>query len=113
MKEIKIIVQDFKVSDVVDALEIVPGVRGLTAIDVRGFGRDRDRRGMEVMASGSIHHVPRTLLLLVVADEVVEDVLRVVQQHARTGNRGDGKIFVSEIADALRIRTGERGRDAL
>jgi nitrogen regulatory protein P-II 1 len=113
MKEIKIIVQDFKVSEVVDALEAVPGVKGLTAIDVRGFGRDRDRRGIEVIAPGSIHHVPRTLLLLVVPEEAVEDVLLVVQQHARTGHPGDGKVFVSDVADALRIRTGERGRNAL
>jgi nitrogen regulatory protein P-II 1 len=113
MKEIKIIIQDWKVSDVVDALEGLPGVNGVTAIEVRGFGRDRDRRGLEVIAPGSVHRVTRTMLLLVVPDDSVREVLRVAQQKAHSGNSGDGKIFVSAIEDAVRIRTNERGLDAL
>ena len=113
MKEIKIIIQDWKVSDVVDALEAVPGVNGVTAIEVRGFGRDRDRRGLEVIAPGSVHRVTRTLLLLVVPDDAVSEILRVAQQNAHSGNPGDGKIFVTPVEDALRIRTNERGQDAL
>lgn len=113
MKEIKIIIQDWKLSDVVDALERVPGVNGVTAIEVRGFGRDRDRRGLEVIVPGSIHRLSRTMLLLVVPDSAVAEVLRVAQEKAHSGNFGDGKIFVSTIDDALRIRTDERGEDAL
>lgn len=113
MKEIKIIIQDWKVSEVVDALENLPGVHGLTAIEVRGFGRDRDRRGLEVIAPGSVHRVPRTMLLLVVRDGAVDEILRVVQQKAHSGNPGDGKIFVTAVEDALRIRTNERGQDAI
>lgn len=113
MKEIRIIIQDFKLSEVVDALEELPGVNGLTALSVRGFGRDRGRLGVETIAHGSIHHVPRTMLVLVVRDAAVDEVVRVAQEHAHTGNPGDGKIFVSPVEAAVRIRTGQRGEDAL
>lgn len=113
MREIKAIIQPFKVNAVTDALEGIPGVGGITALDVRGFGHQRGQFGVEERAGGSVNYVPKVMLLLVVPDEAVELVLAVLQTHAHTGNPGDGKVFVSPVEDALRLRTGERGVAAL
>ncbi len=113
MKEIKAIIQPFKVSEVTDALEAIPGVGGITTLDVRGFGHQRGRNGMEARAHGSINYLPKVMLLLVVPDTLVDTVLSTIQRHAHTGNVGDGKVFVSPVEDALRLRTGERGDAAL
>ena len=113
MKAIKAIVQPFKVSAVVDALEVLPGVGGITTMDVRGFGHQRGGSGLEHRAFGSLNYTPKVMLLVVVADDRVDDVLATIQRHAHTGNVGDGKVFVSPVDDALRVRTGERGLGAL
>ena len=106
MKEIKAIIQPFKVIAVVDALEELPGIGGITASDVRGFGHQRGSSGIEQRATGSLNYTNKTMLLIVVEDERVEDVLATIKLHAHTGNVGDGKIFVSTVDDALRVRTG-------
>lgn len=113
MKEIKIVLQPFKVDAVTDALQAVPGVGGITAMDVRGFGHQRGALGMDVRAKGAVNYTRKVLLLLVVPDEVVEPVLAAIQRHAHTGNPGDGKVFVAGVDEALRLRTGERGEQAL
>jgi nitrogen regulatory protein P-II 1 len=113
MKEIKAIIQPFKVSAVTDALQAIPGVGGVTAVDVRGFGHQRGQFGVEAPAGGSINYLPKVMLLLVVADTLVDTVLATIQKHAHTGNFGDGKAFVSPVEEALRLRTGERGEPAL
>ncbi|MDY7229869.1 P-II family nitrogen regulator [Hyalangium rubrum] len=113
MKEIKAIIQPFKVSAVTDALEAIPGVGGITVMDVRGFGHQRGRNGMEVHAHGSVNYLPKVMLLLVVPDAVVAPVLAAIQQHSHTGNVGDGKVFVSPVEQAVRLRTGESGEKAL
>ncbi|WP_434345677.1 P-II family nitrogen regulator [Myxococcus virescens] len=113
MKEIKAIIQPFKVSEVTDALEAIPGVGGITILDVRGFGHQRGSNGLEAYAHGSVNYMTKVMLLLVVTDALVNTVLATIQQHAHTGNIGDGKVFVSPVEDVLRLRTGERGDAAL
>lgn len=113
MKEIKAIIQPFKLSAVTDALQALPGVGGITAFDVRGFGRQRGAAGLEEVAPGAVNYVSKSLLLLVVEDDAVDSVLATIERYAHTGNLGDGKVFVTPVEDALRIRTGARGEDAL
>lgn len=113
MMEIKAIVQPYKVSAITDALQAIPGVGGITALDVRGFGHQRGMFGIEQRALGSVNYTPKVLLLLVVQDDLVEPILDAIRLHAHTGNHGDGKVFVSPVVDALRLRTGERGEKAI
>ena len=113
MKEIKAILQPFKVGEVVDALEVLPGVGGITAMDVRGFGHQRGGSGLERRAFGSLNYTEKVMLLIVVPDDRVEEVLATIQRLAHTGNVGDGKVFVSHVEEVLRVRTGERGSGAL
>jgi nitrogen regulatory protein PII len=113
MKEIQAIIQPFKVSAVTDALESIPGVGGITAMDVRGFGHQRGQDGLESRAHGSVNYTKKVMLILVVPDSSVAAVLSAIEKHAHTGNPGDGKILVLPVEDALRVRTGERGEGAL
>ena len=113
MKEIKVILQPFKVDAVTDALQGIAGVGGITALDVRGFGHQRGALGMDVRAKGSVNYTRKVMLLLVVPDDVAETVVETIQHHAHTGNFGDGKVFVGPVETALRLRTGERGDGAL
>lgn len=113
MKEIKVILQPFKVDAVTDALQGVAGVGGITALDVRGFGHQRGALGMDVRAKGSVNYTRKVMLVLVVPDAAVETVLETIQRHGHTGNFGDGKVFVSTVDEAVRLRTGERGEGAL
>lgn len=113
MKEIKAVLQPFKVAAVTDALQAIPGVGGITALDARGFGHQRGAYGLETPAKGAVNYTEKVLLILVVHDEAVERVLSVIRDQAHTGNFGDGKVFVTTVADALRIRTGERGEGAI
>lgn len=113
MKEIKAILQPVKVGAVVDELEVLPGVGGITAMDVRGFGHQRGGSGLERRAFGSLNYTEKVMLLIVVADDRVEEVLATIQRLAHTGNVGDGKVFVSSVDEVVRVRTGERGSAAL
>lgn len=113
MKELRAIVQPFKVAAITDALQAIPGIGGITAIDVRGFGHQRGMFGLERPARGSVNYTEKVLLLLVVHDDLVERVLETIRQQGHTGNFGDGKVFVSSVEDALRLRTGERGERAI
>ncbi|MCY1024045.1 P-II family nitrogen regulator [Pyxidicoccus sp. MSG2] len=113
MKEIQAIIQPFKLSAVTDALQVIPGVGGITAMDVRGFGHQRGENGLEKPAHGSVNYTPKVMLVLAVPDAVVAPVLAAIERHAHTGNPGDGKVLVLPVEDALRVRTGERGEGAL
>src|SRR3990170_308149 len=112
MKKIEAIIQPFKLEAVKQALSEV-GVRGLTVWHVEGFGRQKGHtevyRGAEYMVS----FVPKTCIEVVVNDDIAPKVVEAITQAARTGNIGDGKIFVIPLDDAVRIRTGESGPDAL
>jgi nitrogen regulatory protein P-II 1 len=112
MKKIEAIINSHRLEAVKDALHEV-GVRGMTAWDVRGFGRQRGHtevyRGSEV----EVHFVPKMRIEVVVRDGMVESVIHAVIRAARTGELGDGKIFVSDLQNVVRIRTDDRGDAAV
>jgi nitrogen regulatory protein PII len=112
MKLVTAIVRPHVVDDVRDTLSRL-GVTGLTATEVKGFGRQKGHTEMYRGAEYSIDFVPKARLEVVVNDEKLDAVLEAVKSAARSGQIGDGKIFVSDIEQAVRIRTGEMGTDAL
>jgi len=112
MKLVTAIVRPHVVDDVRDTLSRL-GVTGLTATEVKGFGRQKGHTEMYRGAEYSIDFVPKAKLEVVVNDEQLDTVVEAVKSAARSGQIGDGKIFVSDIQQAVRIRTGEMGSDAL
>lgn len=112
MKLVIAIVKPFKVSDVKDALEKA-GIRRLSVSEIKGFGRQRGHSEIYKGAEYQVDFVPKARLEVAVDDEDVESVIGAIRAAANTDTIGDGKIFVMEILDAVRIRTGERGSDAL
>lgn len=113
MKEIKAIVQPFLVSKIVNALQLIPELPGITVSQVRGFGRGRAADAKEKIVEGDVEYVQKAKLELVVREELVEKVLALIERNAHTGNPGDGKIFIYNVDDVVRIRTGERGEKAI
>ena len=112
MKLVTAIIRPHVVDDVRDTLSRL-GVTGLTATEVKGFGRQKGHTEMYRGAEYSIDFVPKAKLEVVVNDEQLDGVVEAIKAAARSGQIGDGKIFVSDIAQAVRIRTGEMGSDAL
>ena len=112
MKLVTAIIRPHVVDDVRDTLSRL-GVTGLTATEVKGFGRQKGHTEMYRGAEYSIDFVPKAKLEVVVNDDKLDAVVEAVKSAARSGQIGDGKIFVSDVAQAVRIRTGEMGSDAL
>ncbi len=112
MKLITAIIKPFKLEDVRQALAEA-GVQGMTVTEVKGFGRQKGHTELYRGAEYSVDFVPKTKIEAAVADELVEAVVEAVIGAAGTGSIGDGKVFVSEIQQATRIRTGETGDQAL
>lgn len=112
MKLISCIIRPYKLDEVRDALTTA-GVSGITVSEVRGFGRQKGHTELYRGAEYVVDFLPKLKLEVVVADELLDAVLEAVQQSAKTGNVGDGKIFVCTIDQAIRIRTGELDADAL
>ena len=112
MHKIEAIIKPFKLDDVKDALESV-GVGGMTILEVKGFGRQKGHSEVYRGAEYVVDFIPKVKIEVVVADDLVDKVVEAIATAARSGRIGDGKIFVTEIKDALRIRTGERGEGAL
>ena len=112
MHKIEAIIKPFKLDDVKDALESV-GVGGMTILEVKGFGRQKGHSEVYRGAEYVVDFIPKVKIEVVVADDLVDKVIEAIATAARSGRIGDGKIFVTEIKDALRIRTGERGDGAL
>ena len=112
MKMVTAIVKPFKLDDVKDALHEV-GVSGITVTEVKGFGRQKGHTELYRGAEYVVDFLPKVRLEVVVEDALVERVVEAIATAARTGRIGDGKIFVSPVEEALRIRTGERGSDAI
>lgn len=112
MKKIEIIIKPHKLDDVVSGLNQI-NICGMTISDVKGFGRQKGfkevYRGMEY----EVNFLPKIKIEIVVDDDMAEKVIEVIIQNARTNEIGDGKIFVHEIQDVIRIRTGERGKGAV
>ncbi len=112
MKLIKAILQPFKLDKVKEALGSA-GVQGMTVTDVRGFGRQRGHTELYRGAEYVVDFLPKVMLEIMIPDEMTDSVVQAIIAAASTGNIGDGKIFVLPAEDVIRIRTGERGEDAL
>ncbi len=112
MKRIEAIIKTFKLGEVKTRLHEL-GVRGMTVSDVRGFGRTGGKREVYRGSTYTVDFVPKTRVQIVLDDDMVEPVVQAIVQTARTGEIGDGKIFISPMAEVIRVRTGERGRDAI
>lgn len=112
MKKIEAIVKPHKFEEVQEALKEA-GVTGMTVIDVKGFGRQRGHTEIYRGSEYTVDFVPKTMLEILAADDQVAVIVDAILKSANTGKVGDGKIFISPVSDVLRIRTGERGVDAL
>ena len=112
MKKIEAIIRPFKLDDVRDGLQDI-GIRGMTISEVKGFGRQKGHTETFRGAEYHIDTLPKIKIEVVVADHLVEAAVDVVIKFARTGQVGDGKIFVIPIEEIIRIRTGESGENAL
>ena len=112
MKKIEAIIKPFKLDDVKDALHDV-GVSGITVAEVKGFGRQKGHTELYRGAEYVIDFLPKVKVEVVVADDLVAKVVEAIERAARSGKIGDGKIFILPVDEAVRIRTGERGADAL
>ncbi len=113
MKEIKAIIEPFMLDRVCDALAGVPGLPGAVISRVQGFGRTRDAEAPDRNGWSGHSLAERTKIEIVVRDEMEPAVVQAIAGAARTGKPGDGKIFVLEVTDVVRIRTGERGEAAI
>lgn len=112
MKKIEAIIKPFKLDDVKESLKEI-GVQGLTVTEVKGFGRQKGHTELYRGAEYVIDFLPKIKLEIVVPDDMVTKVVDAILESARTGKIGDGKIFILDMEEVIRIRTGERGEDAL
>ena len=112
MKLIPAIIKPFKLDDVREAISEI-GVQGITVTEVKGFGRQRGHTELYRGAEYVVDFLPKVKLELAVADELLDQALEAIIKAARTGKIGDGKIFISDLNEVIRIRTGETGSEAL
>ncbi len=112
MKMITAIIKPFKLDDVREAVADI-GIQGITVTEVKGFGRQRGHTELYRGAEYVVDFLPKAKIELAVADDVAEQVIEAIANTARTGKIGDGKIFVTELVEAIRIRTGETGAEAV
>ena len=112
MKKIEAIIRHFKLDDVKDALTEY-GVKGMTVTEVHGFGRQKGHSEMYRGSEYTVDFIPKIRLETVVADHDLSAVIQIIVNAAKTGQIGDGKIFVFDLAEAVRIRTGESGESAI
>ena len=112
MKKIEVIIKPFKLEDVKDALVEV-GITGMSVYDVKGYGRQQGHSELYRGAEYVVDFLPKIKIDIVVKDEMVETVINAIVNSARTGKIGDGKIFVSSLDEVIRIRTEERGSEAI
>ena len=112
MKKIEAIIKPFKLDEVKEALHDV-GVKGLTVTEAKGFGRQKGHTELYRGAEYVVDFLPKVKIEVVIEDNLVETAVEAIQQAAHTGRIGDGKIFVSSIEEVLRIRTGEKGAEAI
>jgi nitrogen regulatory protein P-II 1 len=112
MKKIEAIVKPFKLDEVKEALQGV-GIQGMTVTEVKGFGRQKGHTELYRGAEYVVDFLPKIKIEVVVSDDLVDKAVQAIVQAANTGRIGDGKIFVIDVGEAIRIRTGERGPDAV
>ena len=112
MKKIEAIIKPFKLDEVKDALGEI-GLKGITVIEAKGFGRQKGHTELYRGAEYIVDFLPKVKLEIVVDDEMLDRAVEAIQTAAHTGRIGDGKIFIIPIEDVVRVRTGERGNDAI
>ncbi len=112
MKKIEAIIKPFKLDEVKEALHEI-GLQGMTVLEAKGFGRQKGHTELYRGAEYVVDFLPKVKIELVVDDDLVERAVEAIQQAAKTDRIGDGKIFIATMDDAVRIRTGERGSDAV
>lgn len=112
MKKVEAIIKPFKLDDVREALSSV-GVTGITVTEVKGFGRQKGHTEMYRGAEYQVDFLPKMKLELVVPESLVDQVVEVLVENAKTGKIGDGKVFVTDVERAVRIRTGEENEEAI
>ncbi len=112
MKKIEAIIKPFKLDEVKDALQEA-NLQGITVLEAKGFGRQKGHTELYRGAEYVVDFLPKVKLEIIVADDMLNPALEAIQSAAHTGRIGDGKIFVSDVADAIRIRTGETGDEAI
>lgn len=112
MKKIEAIIKPFKLDEVKNSLALI-GIQGLTVYEAKGFGRQKGHTELYRGAEYVVDFLPKVKIEIIVDDELLESAVDCIEQSAKTGRIGDGKIFVSSIEQAIRIRTGEKGNDAI
>lgn len=112
MKKIEAIIKPFKLDEVKEALQEI-GLQGITVTEAKGFGRQKGQTELYRGAEYVVDFLPKVKVEIVLGDNMVEKAIEAIQNSAKTGRIGDGKIFVSSVEDAIRIRTGETGQDAV
>ena len=112
MKKIEAIIKPFKLDEVKNALTKI-GVQGMTVTEVKGFGRQKGHTESYRGTEYAIDFLPKSKIELIVTDDLVNQVIETIERAAKTGKIGDGKIFLSQVEEVIRIRTGERGKDAI
>jgi nitrogen regulatory protein P-II 1 len=112
MKKIEAVVKPFKLDEVKNALTKI-GIQGMTVTEVKGFGRQRGHTEVYRGAEYKIDFLPKVKIELIITDELLTQAIETIERVAKTGKIGDGKIFISPVEEVIRIRTGERGRDAI
>ena len=113
MKEIKAVIRPSKLLEVTEELHRIEGLPGVTVSEIKGFGKGRARNAKDKIVYEMVEFVPRIQLEVVVNDEMVDEVINVIRRFSHTGSTGDGKIFVVNVEETVKIRTNERGRDAI
>jgi nitrogen regulatory protein P-II 2 len=112
MKMIAAVIKHFKLDDVKDALSGAD-IQGMTVTEVKGFGRQKGHVEIYRGASFEVRFIPKLKIEVAVSDEKLEEAIKIIQKSAHTGEIGDGKIFIYDLRDVVRIRTGEKGESAL
>jgi nitrogen regulatory protein P-II 1 len=112
MKKVEAIIKPFKLDEVKDKLNEI-GIQGITVTEVKGFGRQKGHTELYRGAEYVVDFLPKIKMEIVIADDRLEEVVNAITKAAQTGRIGDGKIFISNLEDTIRIRTAERGEDAI
>ncbi len=112
MKKVEAIIKPFKLDEVKDQLNEI-GVKGITVSEVKGFGRQKGHTELYRGAEYIVDFLPKIKMEIIIADALVDSVIETIMKAAQTGRIGDGKIFVTDLEDIIRIRTGERGEEAI
>jgi nitrogen regulatory protein PII len=112
MRKVEAIIKPFKLTDVKEGLSNI-GVRGMTVTEVKGFGRQRGHKEVYRGAEYQVDFVAKVKIEIVMESSLIPEAIKIIQEKARTGEIGDGKIFVSPVEEVIRIRTGESGKDAI